>query len=70
MTVRFNLYLPQPAYDTLKKLQVLSGKRSLAETVRAALKLYTVVKEGEQDGKLLMMVDKKTREQEIIRVVE
>ncbi len=38
--VRFNVYLPQESYDKLEELRVKTGKRSLAETLRAALKLY------------------------------
>jgi Ribbon-helix-helix protein, copG family len=56
--VRFNLYLPKEAYEALERLQQLSGKRSLAETVRAALKLYHVVQEGIGEGKEIMLVDK------------
>jgi hypothetical protein len=62
--VRFNLYLPKEAYEALERLQQLSGKRSLAETVRAALKLYHVVQEGIEEGKEVMLVDKKTKEKE------
>jgi len=62
--VRFNLYLPKEAYESLERLQQLSGKRSLAETVRAALKLYHVVQEGIEDGKEVMLVDKVTKEKE------
>ncbi len=63
-TVRFNLYLPKEAYEALERLQQLSGKRSLAETVRAALKLYHVVQEGIGEGKEVMLVDKQTKEKE------
>ena len=62
--VRFNLYLPKEAYEALERLQQLSGKRSLAETVRAALKLYHVVQEGIGEGKEVMLVDKQTKEKE------
>jgi hypothetical protein len=62
--VRFNLYLPKEAYVALERLQQLTGKRSLAETVRAALKLYRVVQEGIDDGKEIMLVDKTTKEKE------
>lgn len=62
--VRFNLYLPKDAYEALERLQLLSGKRSLAETVRAALKLYHVVQEGIGEGKEVMLVDKQTKEKE------
>lgn len=62
--VRFNLYLPSDAYEALERLQQLSGKRSLAETVRAALKLYHVVQEGVGEGKEVMLVDKQTKEKE------
>jgi hypothetical protein len=62
--VRFNLYLPKEAYEALERLQQLSGKRSLAETVRAALKLYNVVQEGIGDGKEVVLVHKQTKEKE------
>jgi hypothetical protein len=58
--VRFNLYLPKDAYESLSRLQQLSGKRSLAETVRAALKLYHVVQQGLEDGKEVMLIDKES----------
>lgn len=45
-TVRVNLYLPQDAYDAIVRLQQLSGKDSLEETIVAALRLYGV----EQDA--------------------
>ncbi len=62
--VRFNLYLPQESYEALERLQELSGKRSLAQTVRAALKLYHVIQEGAVNGKEVMLIDKKTKERE------
>lgn len=62
--VRFNLYLPREAYEQLEQLQNLSGKRSLAETIRAALKLYQVVQEGIVEGKDVLLVDRKNQEKE------
>lgn len=62
--VRFNLYLPQDAYEALERLQQLTGKRSLSETVRAALKLYHVVQEGIDDGKEVVLFDRTNNERE------
>lgn len=63
-TVRFNLYLPKEAFEALERLQQLAGKRSLAETIRSALKLYHVVQEGIEEGKDVMLVDRETKERE------
>jgi hypothetical protein len=63
-TVRFNLYLPKDAYEALERLQELTGKRSLAETIRSALKLYHVVQQGIDEGKDIMLVDRASKEKE------
>ncbi len=63
-TVRFNLYLPKEAYEALERLQQLTGKRSLAETIRSALKLYHVVQQGIEDGKDVLLVDRDSKERE------
>lgn len=63
-TVRFNLYLPKEAFEALERLQQLTGKRALAETIRSALKLYDVVQQGMEDGKDVMLVDRETKERE------
>ena len=62
--VRFNLYLPRESYEALEELQALSGKRSLAETIRAALRLYHVVQEGIGEGKEVILIDKESKEKE------
>ena len=62
--VRFNLYLPKDAYEALQRLQQLSGKRSLAETIRSALRLYHVVQEGVEEGKEIMLYDRTNNERE------
>ena len=62
--VRFNLYLPKEAFEALERLQHLTGKRSLAETIRAALKLYDVVQQGIEEGKDVVLVDRQTKEKE------
>lgn len=56
--VRFNVYLPREAYESLERLRKLSGKRSLAETIRSALQLYLVVQEEVDEGKVLFLEDK------------
>ncbi len=66
--VRFNLYLPQEAYEALVKLQKMTRKKSLAETVRSALKLYRVVQEGRQAGKDVVLMDKEGKDKE--RIIE
>lgn len=62
--VRFNLYLPKEAFEALAELQKLTGKRSLAETVRAALRLYRVAQLGAEEDKELFLIDKKSKEKE------
>ncbi len=62
--VRFNVYLPREAYEALERLQQLSGKRSLAETIRSALKLYDVVQQGVRDGKEVLLYDKARKDKE------
>ena len=56
--VRFNLHLPREVFDKLKELQEMTGKSSLAETVRAALKVYHQIQESQDAGKHLVLVDK------------
>lgn len=56
--VRFNLHLPKDVFEKLKELQVMTGKSSLAETVRAALKVYHQIQESQDAGKRLVLVDK------------
>jgi hypothetical protein len=63
-TVRFNLYLTKEVYDSLERLRVLSGKRSIAETIRSALRLYNVVQEGIDEGKDVMLIDRNTKERD------
>jgi hypothetical protein len=67
--VRFNVYLPREAYESLEKLRKLSGKRSLAETIRSALKLYLIVQEGLEDGKHVILEDKSGKEREKLRLI-
>jgi hypothetical protein len=62
--VRFNLYLPREVYDALEKLRVLSGKASLAETIRSALKVYELLQESGASGKDIILRDRKTKMQE------
>lgn len=66
--VRFNIYLPRKAYEALERLQKMSGKRSLAETIRSALSLYVVIQEELEDGKKLI-VENKDGEQEKLRFI-
>jgi hypothetical protein len=62
--VRFNLYLPRDAYEALEELQSTSGKRSMAETIRAALRLYEIVHQGVGEGKDVFLMDRKSKEKE------
>lgn len=66
--VRFNVYLPREAYENLQKLQELSGKRSLAETVRAAVQLYLTLQQ-EMDQRKQIVLEGKGREKERLRLV-
>jgi hypothetical protein len=61
---RFNLYLPKKDYDTLVRLQQLSGKSSLAETICSALKVYQYAQ-----GKDIVMRDPKTGEEEKLLLI-
>lgn len=62
--VRFNLYLPSKVYEALEKLRVLTGKASLAETIRSALKVYELLQESGASGKGIILKDRKTQKQE------
>jgi hypothetical protein len=57
-TVRFNLYLPKDVYDGLESLRQMTGKSSIAETVRSAVKLYQFIQENLHDGKELFLEDR------------
>jgi hypothetical protein len=67
--VRFNVYLPREAYDALERLRQLSGKRSLAETIRSALQLYLVLQEELDGGKEIFLEDKERGEREKLRLL-
>jgi hypothetical protein len=62
--VRFNLYLPREVYEALEKLRVQTGKASLAETIRSALKVYELLQESGASGKDIILRDRKTQEHE------
>jgi hypothetical protein len=62
--VRLNVYLSRDAYDALERLQQLTGKRSLAETVRSAVKLYSAIEEGVREGKEVFLYDKDKNERD------
>lgn len=47
--VQLDLYLSEEAYDALVKLQRLTGKQSLTETLRAAIELYHSHRDVESD---------------------
>lgn len=64
--VRFHVYLPRRDYETLERVRRLTGKRSLAETLRAALRVYDVLQEGIRTGKHVVLKDETTE----TRVVE
>ena len=49
--VRFKLYLPRDAYDVLEELRLMTGKRTIQETLRAALKVYSFVQLVEERQK-------------------
>lgn len=53
--MRFNVYFPAESYEALETLRQRSGKRSLAETIRSALDLYSVVQCELKKGKRLYL---------------
>jgi hypothetical protein len=59
--VRFNVYLPREAYAKLEELRELTGRRSLAETIRAAVNLYMSIQEEIEDGKEIFMKGKEDK---------
>ena len=58
-SIRFNLYLPRDDYNRLKALQRLTGKLSMAETIRHAIALQSATL-----GKTVILRDRKTGEEE------
>lgn len=67
--VRFNVYLPREAFEALGRLRKLSGKRSLAETIRSALQLYLVLQEELDEGKEIILEDKEGGLRERLRIL-
>jgi metal-responsive CopG/Arc/MetJ family transcriptional regulator len=67
--VRFNVYLPREAYDSLEQLRQMSGKRSLAETIRSALQLYLVIQEEMERGKEIILENKEGGDREKLRLL-
>lgn len=57
-SVRFNLYLPKEVYEGLEETRQLTGKSSIAETVRSAVKLYQLIQESLHEGKELYLQDR------------
>lgn len=45
-TVSFTIHLPADAYNALERLRVMCGHGTLAETIKAALKLYREAADG------------------------
>ena len=54
---------------TLERLRQMSGKRSLAETVRSALQLYLIVQEELEGGKQIVFETKDGGEREKVRLL-
>jgi hypothetical protein len=67
--VRFNVYLPREAFQALERLRELSGKRSLAETIRSALGLYLIVQEEMGEGKELILENRDGSQREKLRLI-
>jgi hypothetical protein len=67
--VRFNVYLPREAYESLEQVRQLSGKRSLAETIRSALQLYLVIQEELERGKEIILENKEGGDREKLRLL-
>jgi hypothetical protein len=61
--VRFNLSLTRDQFTALMRLKDLTGKATLAETIRSALRLYDVTQTGISEGKQLILKDPKTNGQ-------
>lgn len=61
--VRFNLALTRDQFNALMRLKDLTGKGSLAETIRSALRLYDVTQTSMAEGKELIIKDPKTNDQ-------
>lgn len=60
--VRFNVYLSRRSFEALQKLRKMSGKKSLAETIRLAVQLSLVVQEElDEGGELVFERNGKTR---------
>lgn len=59
--VRFNLYLPREVYDALEELRTRTGKGSIAETIRSALKVYDLLNKGDKE---VVVRDPKTKHEE------
>lgn len=67
--VRLNVYLPKRAYESLKKLQEMTGKASFAETIRDALQLYLALQEEIDDNLEIVVKDKKGKESKTLKLV-
>lgn len=63
-TVRFNIYLTKDAFEALERLQKLTGKQSMADTIRSAIRVYEAVQQSLNEGKSLEFVDRSTGERE------
>lgn len=61
--VRFNLSITRQQFSALMRLKELTGKATLAETIRSALRLYDVTQTDMAKGKQLILRDPKTGEQ-------
>ena len=61
--VRLNIYMPRDSMDRLKRIQQLTGKRSGAEVVRSAVRLYRLLVEAEQDDKTVLLIDRESKEE-------
>lgn len=54
--IRVTLHLPPEAYTALKQLQRMTGKPTLSETIRAALKVHRSMMDSVARGERLEVV--------------
>lgn len=55
---RLNVYLTPGQYEDMQTLAIKSGKRTMAGTIAAAMRLFKVCVHAEADGKQVCLRDK------------
>lgn len=54
---RFNLELPQAAFDRIREIESITEAASVSEVLRRSLKLYDFLVRQQQDGKEVVIRD-------------